>query len=162
MFKMATAMPNFDKMLKDQLVEFLRGYPHAKISGLKPELVERAKHYYATKGLPGKIEENGITLNELVRQRKIFSDKRLSWKDISELPASSMKKELEDETIASFLTNYEFSFGEELIDCGTQKPAKKGKQLYLSEKIHLCEFAKGQSQLLFRCTMSASMKSTFR
>ena len=97
-----------------------------------------------------------------IEVRKIFSDKRLSWKDISELPASSITKEMEDETIASFLTNYDFSFGEELIDCGTQKPAKKGKQLYLSEKIQLCEFSKDQSQLLFRCTMSASMKSTFR
>ena len=162
MIKMANAKPNFDKMRKEELVEFLKGYAHAKISGLKSDLLERAKHYYETKGLPDKKEENGITLNKLVEERKIISDKRLSWKDISELPVGIIKKELEDETISSFLTDYEFLFGEELIDCGTQKPAKKGKQLYLSDKIHLCEFSKTESHLLFRCTMSASMKTSFR
>ena len=162
MHKMESEKPNFDKMRKDELVDFLKGYPYAKISGLKPELLLRAKHYYETKGPPENKEENGIALNKLVEQRKIFSDKSLTWKDISELPAGSIQKELEDEAIGSFLTNYDFLFGEELIDCSTQKPGKKGKHLYLSEKIQMCEFSKTDSHLLFRCTMSASMKSTFR
>ena len=157
---MANAKPNFDIMKKEDLVDFLKGY-NAKTTGKKAELLHLAKKYFETKGPAPKIDDT-FDFHKVVNQRKIFSDKSLDWKDISDLPKKFIKQELEDETIASFLTNYNFFFGNELIDCSTMKPSTKGKHLYLSRKVHQCQFSKGESLLLFRCTMSASMKSEFR
>ena len=157
---MANPKPNFDQMKKEDLVEFLRGYS-AKTTGKKAELLHLAKKYYETKG-PATKKEDNFDFRKVVSQRKIFSDKSLIWRDINELPKNLIKKELEDETINSFLTNYSFFFGDDLIDCSTQKPSVKGKHLYFSRKVHQCQFAEGESLLLFRCTMSASMKTEFR
>ena len=153
--------PNFQSMKKEDLVEFLKGHS-AKTTGLKPDLIERATNYYKTKGFPEKKKNKYLnSAKQLGVERKVFDNSNLVWKDISELPRNSIK-ELEDDNISMFLTNYDFQFGDHEMDCGTQKPAKKGKVLYLSEKVHLCEYSTDKDLYLFRCNMMASMKSEYR
>ena len=158
--------PNFMGMKKDELVAFLKKYP-AKTSGNKPELIQRAKDYFATKGPPKEEEEceaassDPEILQNLQKKRKIFSSGKLTWLDISSFPKGTIPK-IEDEVIATFFTNCEFQFGEEIIESGTVKPTSKGKEMYLSPKIQFCEFAKDKNTVLFRCNIGASMKQEFR
>ena len=154
--------PKFTEWKKEELVEFLRKYP-AKTTGNKAELIQRAIDYFETKGPPKEKtdSEPENILQNLEKKRKIFSNGKLKWSDISDLPKGLLPK-IEDELIASFFTNCEFQFGDNIIESGTKKPSTKGKDLYLSPKIQLCEFAKGKNTVLFRCTIGASMKQEFR
>ena len=158
--------PNFEEMKKEELVAFLKKYP-AKTSGNKPILIQRAKDYFATKGPPIEKEECDTVnsdpeiLQNLEKKRKIFTNDKLKWLDIASFPKGTIPK-IEDEVIATFFTNCEFQFGEEIIESGTKKPTTKGRDMYLSPKIQLCEFAKSKNTVLFRCTIGASMKQEFR
>ena len=153
--------PNFSSFKKEELVAFLKKYS-AKTSGNKPELIKRARDYFATKGPPpDNNNSEPEILQTLQQKRKIFSSDKLTWSDISALPHGSLPK-IEDESIASFFTNCDYQFGEEVIQSGTKKPTTKGRSMYLSPKIQLCEFAKGNKTILFRCTIGASMKQEFR
>ena len=158
--------PNFIGMKKEELVAFLKKYP-AKTSGNKPELIQRAKDYFATKGPPKEKEEceaeksDPEILQNLQKKRKIFDNGKLTWLDISVFPKGLIPK-IDDEVIASYFTNCDFQFGTEVVESGTKKPTTKGRDLYLSPKVQLCEFAKGKKTVLFRCTIGASMKNEFR
>jgi len=154
--------PEFIKQMKvKELKEFLKKYD-ASLTGNKDSLIRRAGNYYNLHGHKEKVENScDELLKSLTEKRKVF-DRNVEWKDISLLKKSDLPV-LDDDVISKFLTICDINFGDEEIDCGTEKPAKKGKIMYYSEKIQLCEFALENDLVLFRANMSASMStSTFR
>jgi hypothetical protein len=64
------------------------------------------------------------------------------------------------DSVNNFLTTSFFvTADDEMINYGTEKPGKKGRQLYNSSKIQFCETTKTATLTLFRCNMEASMKN---
>ena len=92
----------------------------------------------------------------------MFEKSEFVWQDVKALKSKECP-ELDDDIIASFLTTFPMDFGDETLEVGTQKPTRKGKALYLSDKIQHCQFTSDSEIILFRATMSASMSvGTFR
>jgi hypothetical protein len=61
--------------------------------------------------------------------------------------------------INQYLTSMIFEEGDEFVPSGTEKPAKRGRLLYLSDKIQLCQSAEIADKILFRANVEASMRA---
>ena len=160
-------IPEFILSMKvKELQSFLKDNYEAKATGKKEELRQRAFLYWSIKksvDAKKKVnDKNSELLSKLEEEREIFDKKSLTWNDISTFPKSLIPL-VKDDVISNFLTKCHYSFGDELINCGTEKPTEKGKLMYFSGKIQLCQFSQDGETLLFRANMEASMKiSEFR
>jgi hypothetical protein len=146
-----------------QLKTFLRS-KNQPVSGNKPHLLGLAKLY--AQDFDDQFNPNPEALSKCeatyITKRKIFDDPQiLSWINI-ETQKAPVPKDFNIDFINEFLTSTTFRFGEfddeEVISSGTEKPAKKGRLMYSSSKIQLCEFAILPDLVLFRCVMEASYK----
>ena len=74
-------------------------------------------------------------------KRKIYFFKKsyFEWKDVNAIEPKVCQV-FDDEIISAFMTTFPLDFGEEQVEIGTKKPTRKGKALYLSDKIQHCEF----------------------
>jgi hypothetical protein len=138
-----------------------------KASGNKAQLLERALLYVDEDEVSSNLTPAEVLLNE---KRKIFEDSKIQWSNV----ISPAKIKLPDgfadafdrNVINTFLTSTTYCFGstgeEEAVSSGTAKPARKGRQLYASNKIQFCEVGNSDGMILFRCTMAASLKKEFR
>ena len=148
---------DFSALVVSELKAFLRARGK-KCSGSKTELIRLCNLFKDEKVLdsnPSALEK------DLVEQRKCFDEQGLDWQDISR----SMVKvsgNFSLETINAFLTKSVLLTGGDNMDVGTQKPARKGRLLYLSEKIQLCQVSSSNESIFFRCQMEASMKNKLR
>ena len=150
----------FSELIISELKAFLRTRGK-KCSGNRQELLRLCNLYKNEKVVdlrPSALEED---LND---QRRCFDDTNLEWKDVlgSKISVSTS---FSIDKINTFLTKSLIMAGSNTIntDAGTLKPAKKGRMLYCSEKVQLCQVSSSMAgYLLFRCQMEASMKNKLR
>ena len=142
-----------DKMTVKQLKNFLKSRG-LKSTGLKNEL-QRLVRIYKSEILPD-TSTNDIEESELKRQRMIF-DSDFSWTKIEKLKKSQIPEEFDYFQIHTFLTQQLTNDHEN--DLGTEKPAEKGRHMYRSNLVNLCEFVfSSRNILLVRGEIQASME----
>ena len=119
-----------------------------------------------TVSIPPYTEQQPLPLNiteeSLSEERKVFDDAKLRWKNVCEEPAR-VPKGFNIDSIFAYLTMVYVSANDlelrelnENIQVGTKKPTIKGREMYNSDRITLCEFASFGKSLLFRANVSAS------
>ena len=159
---------NFESMKVEDLKKYLRQCG-AKVSGNKPELLERAKAYFARAQNEESEEQQQLVNNSgnddllnLEDKREVFKMKG-NWQAVTTFDKNIIPYAFDSDVISSFLTKDIYLFQDEEIQSGTEKPSRKGKDLYRDKKIQHCEFMKHNNWLVFRANMQASMKaSVFR
>ena len=148
---------DLESFSKNDLVSFLRERGKA-VGGLKADLLRRAKLFQHDPVLTVQQE----TDRDEVQRRKIFSDDSVLWHAISQEETLSIPADFNIDILSSYLTEVFLELEDDLVSCGTAKPAVKGRQLYVSGKVLLCEHAKFDGKTLFRAMMDASMRNTCR
>ena len=160
--KMASNSPNIQEMekwTKAQLSEFLKSRGKQGFSAFnRPRLLEYAIQVAQEEEM---VIDDSV-LDSLIESRKIFDAPNLKWLSYEVLKASDIPTNFDIHTISDFLTNVSIDFGDEKIETGIVRPAKKGRQFYTSKKTHLIEVCLQDTTLLFRGTIEASMKNQFR
>jgi hypothetical protein len=153
-----------NKWTVKQLKEFLKE-KNQRSSGNKADLITLAELYWDDTNTCLGVSSTFLTASEatLNKERAIFDDPNLIWSSVT-VTRPQLPNNFDVTIISSFLTSTVFTFDqEEVISSGTEKPVKKGRQLYRANKIQVCEASKGPDVTLFRCTMEASLKMhTFR
>ena len=154
-----------NSMKKNELLFNLQQYGVRGVSNLnKDDLSNLFKHHVNRE----RVQPSGEPIDldsvekDLEEKRRLFDSSALVWSnDISKI---SVPKDFTLNKIDKFLTSITILLDDEQIHAGTEKPAVKGRRLYLSEKIQYFEFTlqKNPDLLLTRCNMEASMKSVFR
>ena len=137
---------------------------NAKTSGIKDDLIKRLKNeILRAKNVPmlPSLKLENIS-EELQENRKIFDKSELSWKYDLSLMYKKISPGFNLEKIAKFLSSLKVIEGDEEVEIGTDRPAVKGREMYKSLKIHLCQFAKDADTILFRANMETSMRNEFR
>ena len=141
-------------MTVKQLKEFLRSKgPSVRLSGLKSELLKRALLYFDQ---PSEITPNEPTL---VADQEELIQPGLDWKDIEHFKSSYLPGSFSREVVESYLLeDLTIIDGDrEITSIGAKKAARKGRDLYLSNKVHLMEFASKTGILLFRGNLESSL-----
>jgi hypothetical protein len=136
-----------------------------RLSGNKADLLRLAILYADDfeSGLGTNSTAATISEAQLTRERQIFENRTILWRNV--LEEKPKVPELFDlKTINLFLTSTTFHLGgedddDEPIQSGTEKPVRKGRQMYCGGKIQLCESGQVNDLVVFRCTMEASMKT---
>ena len=93
-----------------------------------------------------------------------FKDSSLTWQAVTK--DIKIPRQFSIETITDYLRNIEVQLvcgpgndsDSEDIRAGTKKPLVKGRQMYLSERLTLAEFAETPTHLYFRGNCEASMR----
>jgi hypothetical protein len=136
-----------------------------RLSGNKEDLLRCAILYADDfeSGLGTNSTAATITEAQLTRERLIFENRTILWQNVLEVKPKVSPELFDLKTINSFLTSTTFHLGgeddDEPIQSGTEKPVRKGRQMYRGGKIQLCESGKVNDLVVFRCTMEASMKT---
>ena len=151
-----------DSFNKNQILHWLRklGKP---TTGNKPELLERLKVFTnLEKNVPNPdIDLNLVPVSDNIEeQRKIFDSSSINWSD--DLSKIAIPSGFGLDVIQDFLTSLTVLHRDEALAVGTEKPAIKGRRLYLSSKIQFCECGLKDTAVVFRCNIEASLKSEFR
>ena len=160
---MSEPVPDLETISKDhtvkQLREFLRerGKP---VGGNKDVLVKRVQLFW-NDSVVASLNHGAVdpVETDLEVQRKVF-DNHATYVDVTKEKVK-VPSGYDLEKIFKFLTVLMVSAdpsGSEKIDCGTEKPTKKGREMYLSPKITLCEYGFDGNLHLFRANMMASYK----
>ncbi len=147
-----------EQMTVIQLKEFLR-LRGKRCSGRKSELLALAKLFKDDPVLPTATSSRSL---KTPGTNTIFAKGTLDWHDITSLKSGDVPENFNIEVLTAFLTSQFLDVDGESIHSGTEKPAVKGRQLYASKKIQLCEYSVDDSLVLFRCNMAASMRNMFR
>ena len=151
---------DFSALTVSELKAFLR-IRGKKCSGNRSELIRLCNLFKDSCVLdtsPSALEK------DLTEQRKRFDDPKLTWRDILASKVS-VSTGFSVQTIDAFLTRSLIITGNNNIaaDAGTLKPARKGRMLYSSEKVQLCQVSNNSaSSLFFRCQMEASLRDKLR
>ena len=148
-----------EAMNKNELLSNLRTYGAKGINALnKPELIERLKKLVNREiDFPSESKVNvDSKFQAILQKRTIFDKAGLVWSP--ECDSHSIPTGFSIMKIHNFLTEDSVLIGDEELDAGTEKPAIKGRQLYLSAKIQFWEYCKDNDLHLFRANISASMK----
>ena len=101
----------------------------------------------------------------LEEERKAFDNPQLKWKDVMNSGASvKIPSGFTMDVIFTFLSMVFVSANDldlrdlnENLNVGTEKPTVKGRQMYSSERVTLCEFVNQENNIFFRANVSASM-----
>ena len=146
------------KMTVKELKAFLRTRgSHVRLSGLKPELLERAQLYF-DQPVAGSSSSSS---SSPPRGPTSLDSPGLNWMDISRLVRKKIPSSFTTQQIDAYLTeNYcldEQDCDKEMVNCSVQKPAKKGFDMYMSNKVHMVEFAETNREICFRANMEASL-----
>ena len=143
-----------------ELKEFLRG-KGARLAGNKAELLKRAHLYDKKSDVPNISSKPDVPEASL---RGIFEDPTIVWTDVAEMKDNTIPQGFDISVINSFLAEVFYDVDEEeAIQTGTVKIPVKGRQMYVSEKIHLCQYGQlGNDVLAFRANVEASMKKLTR
>ena len=145
---------NLEKMNVSQLKQFLKERGK-RSSGNKLKLLELAKLYIHSPVL------SDSTLSQTSFD-EIFDNTSISWNEVSK---AMVPTNFSIENIHSYLSDLSYvqiidnGEDEEIIDSSTEKPAVKGRRLYLSSKIQVFESCMRKNDVLFRATIEASMRS---
>ena len=157
-------LPTFievDSMTKNQLLFWIRKFKTVPVTGNKKELSDRLKAL-VNREIVNPAQNFDLNLSHISadfeEKRKLFDLTELLWS--SDVSAAQIPSNFNLGTINSFLTSITVVYNDEELAAGTEKPAVKGRKMYASSKIQLCEFSQKDSFLLFRCNMEASMKSS--
>jgi hypothetical protein len=154
------SVPN-EKWTVVQLKAYLKS-KNLTTSGNKPALLRLACHYAVDfEDVNPNPEALSSSEEHLIEKRKVFDDVRVSWVNITKKKATvpiGFSVDVINEYLTSTLYRYGQFEEEETISSGTEKPAKKGRHMYSSYKIQLCESGTFNSLVMFRCTMEASLK----
>ena len=150
----------FEKMKKSEIVDFLRSR-NKRRSGNKPELLAFAKNVAreAKNDIASDVLVEATVLMDLVEKRKIFEKEELLWQNIDILKSSDIPGAFGSIKINDFLTKMTISLEDEDVEVSVQQHAKKGKRLYVANKIQFCEVSLTDEHLLFRANIAASMKT---
>lgn len=145
-----------------QLRDFLR-MRGKSVVGRKQDLLSRAELFF-NEPVRGP-DSNNNDPNSLSPSSEWISldGLNLEWKPLSELESSTVPKDFDISVITKYLCEDVVSFqGTDKfeVDVGTKKPAVKGRQMYLSEKLFYVDFAKKDAQLYFRGKCEASLKKS--
>ena len=164
--KLSTVLPESEceLLLKSELQEYLRlrGKP---VSGSKSELLQRVLLF---RDAPVHDHGNHDSPDDV---HDIFSSVSHQWRDVTSTLSSEIPSQFSITIITDFLSSFlasnasiyrDDSEDEEdiAVDIGTKKPVVKGRLMYLSEKVHLAQFTKSGTNLLFRAHVEASMKKS--
>ena len=159
---MASNVPSIqeiEKWTKPQLSNFLKSRGKQGFSSWnRPKLLEYAIQI---------SQEEDMTIDDsilpsLVENRKIFDAQDLQWQSYQVVKPADFPKDFDMFTITNFLTNVSIDFGDEQIQTGIDRRAKKGRSMYTTGKIHMVEASFKDNNLLFRGNIEASMKNHFR
>ena len=150
----------FEKMKRSEIVEFLRSR-NKRRTGNKPELLAFAKNVAreAKSETASDILVEATVLMDLVEKRKIFEKAELQWKNIDILKSSDIPGAFDSNKINNFLTKMTISVEGEEVEIDVEQPAKKGRMLYVANKIQFCEVSLTDAYLLFRANIAASLKT---
>ena len=153
------SVEEINKWTKAQLGNFLKSRGKQGFSSWKrPKLLEYAIQISQEEDM--KIDDSVLaSLNE---NRKIFDVQGLQWQSYEVLKVEDIPTQFDIISISNFLTNVTIDFGDEQIETGIRQPAKKGRKMYSSRKIHLVQVCLYSNNLLFRGHIEASMKNQFR
>jgi hypothetical protein len=149
----------FKSMKVTDLKDFLRkrGKPH---SGNKECLIHMALTFALDPEVQDFLTNPSLDAISLVEQRKFFDKAENQWNDVETITSKDIPPEFCYEVFHAFLTEASYAIGDDdPIPCGTQKPVTKGRQIYNSSKIQLCEVSNSASCILFRATIEASMST---
>ncbi len=145
----------FERLKVSELKDFLKARGK-RSTGNKAELIRLAKLFADDDVINQQVENETITTN-------IFNEPSLHWVDIAALHSRDFPADFDIDKVNEYLTTGLYNFDDEMIECGTIKPTVKGRKLYASGKVQLCECAQDEeTNILFRSTIEASMKSAFR
>ena len=148
----------FDKMKREEIIEFLRSRGKRR-SGLKAELLAYAKAV-AKETLEENIIADSNVLEEILEKRKIFEDDTMQWSSFQSLKSSDIPKAFTMSVITNFLTKLHIQLDEdEVIDTEIDRHADKGRQMYFSRRIQMVETCSKDNFILFRANIEASMTS---
>jgi hypothetical protein len=152
-----------DKMTKVELHDHLKSIGKKCTGKNKADLLRLALVY--NKSPESDISQVRFSTKydekNLEDERKIFVATSNVWSDISRIGDGAIPSGFGHLILNSYLTEimYKLDGDAQPISSGTLKPAVKGRHLYLSSKIQMCEtFLTAYGLLLFRAMMDASMK----
>lgn len=155
---------HLERLKVSELKQFLKDRGK-RSAGTKSELLKLAK-YFKNDPVISSITNPSFDRDEadLNALRKIF-DQAYPWEDVQCAKNTKIPKSFSDETISKFLNSVTVTTDPatglvEVMDYSTSKPRSKGRLLYSSEKVQVCQTTTTSEFILFRCTMSASMKKT--
>lgn len=129
------------------------------MDGNKVNLIRLVKLYALD---PPKSTLDGPTIDEqfLENRRQIFDQPGITWKSVEELKKNAIPQTFTHKVLNDFLTKVNYQVGDDFpIECGTQKPVAKGREIYASSKTQVCDAAITVNNILFRATIGASMVS---
>ncbi len=131
------------------------------VSGLKADLLKRAKLFQNDPVITSRAEPCDVS-SDLIQKRSIFSDDSVTWQDVGTLDHNRIPSNFNLDAVSQYLTEIFLEVEDDIVSSGTSKPAVKGRQMYASGKVILCETAEFQNKLLFRAMVDASMKKLVR
>ena len=135
-----------------------KGVSALKISDLRDRLKKLVKREHDFPSQE-KLDLNA-RFQDILKKRSIFENSNLLWSTTS--ASNLIPKAFCLEKVNEFLTSDLLLFGDEEIDAGTEKPAIKGRRMYLSEKTQFWECCKSDDNVLFRANIGASMVAECR
>ena len=149
-----------EKMKRSEIVDFLRSR-NKRRTGNKAELLAFAKNVAreAQNEKSSDVLVEATVLMDLVEKRKIFEKTELVWKNIDTLKSSDIPGAFDSSKMNDFLTKITISIEDEDVEVDVEQPAKKGRRLYVANKIQFCEVSLTDEHLLFRANIAASMKT---
>ena len=98
----------------------------------------------------------------LEEKRKVFRVEKKDWNDIEYLWRKDIPKGFTLEVLTTFVTTFSATVdGQKIID-STEKPAQKGRRLYMSYHIKRAWFITTDTKLLVSCNVQSSMKKQIK
>ena len=144
-----------------QLKAFLRSRGKSVV-GLKQQLISRAELFFDEPVLTqDSNEDSEPTVNAGLVP---FEHPDLKWMSLEDLGRNEIPDSFDISTITQYLCEDVVDFRGQQdgieTDVGTKKPAVKGRQMYLSEKLFHVDFAKHDRVIFFRGKCEASLKKS--
>ena len=153
--------PNFDSMKVSELKSYLKDILGASVSGNKPALIKRAKLYHSK----GDAVNPSTTSNDISEELRMYEEKRKifhgdhEYHELEQGSSVSVPHSFDSDTISEYLSNWKLYVEDEEHDISTDKPAKKGEQMYYDKMIQFVQLSEDDvlDLMIFRANINASM-----
>ena len=166
-------VPTFEELNDltiSELKPLLRNFPDSKKTFKdKDELVQRLLDFYHRREVLDDLGlENDVSVTlgpkyyDLEERRELFKIDEEHWKDIEFLEKADIPTGFNLEVMLEYITSIDVDIDGEDIDDDVERPAEKGRRLFMSNFIKRAWFIKTDSKLLIGCNVRPSMKTKMR
>ena len=154
----------------NELKPLLKAFPDSKKTFKdKDELVQRLLDFYHRREVLDDLGlENDVSITigpkyyDMEERRELFKVDEEHWNDIEFLEKADIPPGFTLDVMLQHITTFDVTIDGEDIEDDTERPAEKGRRLFMSNFIKRAWFIKTDSKLLIGCNVRPSMKTKMR